>query len=614
MGGETHILSPAPAERSDSLSDLLRHAGLALNTRCGGRGACDGCVIELVSGSLTDLPRAKLVSVDPGQPPLPLRSCQCRLDDRPAVIRVPLRSSMRHEPQIVTNYQIRIPFSHDPLWRQLRVPVARSSEELVRAIGQACPDLPIRVLPGAIPTACPAGELFVTVEHRGDHRLLTRVSKTSRKPGLGVAVDIGTTTVALLLVNLVDGAVVGRCSKFNEQIHLGEDVITRINRCSTDPSMLAQLQLAIAIKTILPLLEEALQQGSQSIDEVVCLVFAGNTTMLHLLVGEDPTPMGVAPFTPVFLHHRVSQAGEIFGQCRLAPQLPCHLLPGAAAYVGADLTAGIVASGLLYDAGPSLLIDVGTNGEIILKTGQELVGCATAAGPAFEGARLSSGMRAVDGAISHITFDGQTLCLQCEVIGPPGAQPIGVCGSAYVDFLAHAHAVGLLNDMGRFNPAVPSQLREKLMPWGHGDTAFCLNVRSGPQPIVISGLDIAALLQAKAAIAAGILTLLGQFNLQPSDIQRVYLAGGFGTKLDRAAAIACGLLPGFKTEQICAVGNTALAGAYLFLIDSALVTETKAAAARIRIVELNLDPAFESHFIDQLSIAGGPELAQHITS
>jgi uncharacterized 2Fe-2S/4Fe-4S cluster protein (DUF4445 family) len=296
----------------------------------------------------------------------------------------------------------------------------------------------------------------------------------------------------------------------------------------------------------------------------------------------------------------VIEAGEIFSHSSLDAKVPCHLLPGAAAYVGADLTAGVVATGLYYDAGPSLLIDVGTNGEIILKHGDELIGCATAAGPAFEGALLSSGMRAVNGAISHVRFGGDPPFVHYEVIGDANTLPIGLCGSAYVDFLAAGHAAGILTDTGRFNTDIAPELRERITPWNQTDTAFRVAYGAGKQPITICGHDVAALLQAKAAIAAGILTLLDQYKLKASDIRTVYLAGGFGTKMDRAAAIGCGLLPGFTVDQVVAVGNTSLAGAYLFLMDGGLVAETTAAAERIRIVELNLDPNFESQYIDQL--------------
>ena len=450
-------INPAP------LSDVLRRAGFPLNTRCGGRGVCDGCLVELVEGKLIN-------SHDYVAPPVPsrdatmlVRACKCSVGASAARIRIPLRSSMRHEPQIVADYQIRVPFAHDPLYQQIRIAGAQSEDALQRAVEQACPGLPIRMADGVAMKSPHPAPFYATVEHRGDHRLVTAISPEPAAANLGVAVDIGTTTVALILVDLADGNVLARASRFNEQVHLGEDVVTRINLCLNSSAMVQQLQHAVATETVLPLLLQALEQAGRSIDAVRCLAFAGNTTMLHLLAGVDPTPMGIAPFTPAFLDHRLMTAEAIFGALPLAADVPCHLLPGAAAYVGADLSAGIVASGLLYDPGPSLLIDVGTNGEIILKIGAELVGCATAAGPAFEGARLSSGMRAVNGAISHITFADSPPDVRCEVIGDAKTHPIGICGSAYVDFLAWAHAAGVLTDTGRINPDINGTLHQRLV-------------------------------------------------------------------------------------------------------------------------------------------------------
>jgi uncharacterized 2Fe-2S/4Fe-4S cluster protein (DUF4445 family) len=299
--------------------------------------------------------------------------------------------------------------------------------------------------------------------------------------------------------------------------------------------------------------------------------------MLHLFAGVDPTPMGTYPFAPVFLKHRVEQLPAL-GRASL------HLAPSAAAYIGADLTAGIVASGLAYDDGPSLLVDVGTNGEIILKHGDRLLGCATAAGPAFEGAGLTNGIRATTGAIEKIRLSGAPLKVQADVIG--NGTPIGVCGSAYVDFLAEGRRAGLLTERGRFRDGFGSSLRVGLGP--------------GKQEIVITETDTAHLLQSKAAIGAGIQTLLAHAGLTPARVKKVYMAGGFGLHIRIPNAIACGLLPGFAPAQVVVVGNTSLAGAYLTLLDCGALDEVARISKRLDVVELNLDPEFETRYIDNL--------------
>jgi uncharacterized 2Fe-2S/4Fe-4S cluster protein (DUF4445 family) len=388
-------------------------------------------------------------------------------------------------------------------------------------------------------------------------------------------------------------------------MHLGDDVVTRITLCMNDAAMTRQLQHAVAAGTIAPLLAEAAQHSGASLGRLACFSIAGNTTMQHLAAGVNPSAMGVVPFTPVFLEHRVMSPQGVFQEHAgevCSPAAALHFLPGAAAYIGADLCAGVVASGLLYDEGPSLLVDVGTNGEVILKYKGRLFGCATAAGPAFEGAGLSSGIRAGDGAISRIHLRAHPFSIHVGWIGQEKMRPAGLCGSAYIDFLSEARRVGLITPTGRFDrDAVPGST-DRLLRWNDTDTAFRVEYGQGRQPIVISQRDVSHLLQAKAAIAAGILTLLRREGLGPAEVKTLYLAGGFGTHLSPRHAIGCGLLPGFAPRQIQTVGNTSLAGAYLALLDSGILEDLWKIGRQLEVVELNLDPDFEACYIDQLPL------------
>lgn len=545
---QTHELRPALTP-GQPVSDVLRHAGLPLNTRCGNRGLCDGCKIELLDGKLLHRREGSVIHAVDGSPPRLVRACEVTLPGvgEATTLRIPARSSLRYQPRIVTDFRINIPCGLDPLLES---------------------------------SACAKGTL-------------------------GVAVDIGTTTVALLLVDLTDGRIVAQAAAFNEQMHLGDDVVTRIELCTADASNVRALQAAVMDRTIGSLLNSALQQAGANAEQVRCWSIVGNTTMLHLAAGVDPSSMGVSPFTPAFLDHRTLRAGEVFTgpACESAfARSPVHLLPSAGAYIGADLTVGVLASGLVYDDGPSLLVDVGTNGEIILKHKDRMLGCATAAGPAFEGAGLSFGMRAGDGVISHMRIKTEpALTIQTQCIGDEAQLPIGLCGSAYIDLLAEGNRTGLLTPTAKFDEALPG-LSEHVMKWGDTDQALKLGVGPGQQPIVVSQRDLASLLQAKAAIAAGVLTLLERCGLTPADVKTVYLAGGFGTHMSAANAIACGLLPGFRPEQVQPVGNTALAGAYLALIDRSLLEEIGRVARSIQVIELNLDENFESRYIDQLPL------------
>jgi len=411
-----------------------------------------------------------------------------------------------------------------------------------------------------------------------------------------------------MLVDLSDGRVLARAGAFNRQVDFGDNVLTRINLCLSDPANIAALQAAVAQQTIGPVIEKVLAKAGGERRRVVTLTAAGTPTMLHLLAGENPGTMGVAPFDAVFLDHRampITATGLAWEtDAGFVPTL--HLLPSAAAYVGSDLTAGIVATAMRYQPQTTLLVDVGTNGEIILQHEGQLLGCATAAGPAFEGGGLTDGTRAGDGAIGHLSLAGHPPAIAVEVIG--GGKPVGICGSAYIDLLAEGARTGLLGPTGRLNGGALAEPEPPAADAGpcHG-RGIVVATGQGKRPIVVRESDIAKLLQAKAAVAAGLLTLLDKTGLTPNDVHTVYLAGGFGRHVSVRHAIGCGLLPGFAPEQVRAVGNLALAGAYLSLIDRAMLEEMSAAAEAVHPVELNLEPGFEDRYIDQLML--DPEAA-----
>ena len=615
------------SSRQWDLTELLRQSDLPLNTRCGRRALCDGCLIELVGGSLVAIASGQPVTAE--ETPL-LRACQHRLPDAADVeVRIPARSLLAHQPQVVTSFRCNVSRADAPLWRFQTVPVARLNHQqsLLQAIGQELGltvegHLPLCANTGLDQASLPEQtDLPVAVEYRGD---CWSVRRLVQSPGAevhpyGLAVDLGTTTVVVLLVDLATGDVAATASALNAQTHLGDNVLTRIHLCLTDKEKISELQQVVVQKTLAPLLDDVLKQSAVPGEQLVSLAVAGNTTMLHLLAGVDPSPMGMVPFTPGFLDHRMVPLGEL----PIAEQRPVfepsaasdattaatpgvigrtfsteptlHLLPGSAAYIGADITAGVYSSGMAYRSDTCLLVDIGTNGEIVLQHHGHLIGCATAAGPAFEGAGLRSGVRAGTGAISHVRLAGDPIRAETEVIG--GGKPIGLCGTGYVDFVAQARRSGLIGPNGRITEqAAGCNLVCDLAP-GRG---FVVAHGRGKEPIIIAEADIASLLQAKAAIAAGIVCLLRRFELNSNDVDTLYLAGGFGFHMDIDNLIGCGLLPGFHPSQIEVVGNTSLAGAYLSLLDTGAIEAIKRISTAIKIVELNLEPDFESCYIDQL--------------
>lgn len=519
---------------TNSLADVLSANNLPLNTRCGQRGLCRGCEVELHLGKAC-------VEGNSVAAPAIIKACRACVD-ADAVVFVPARSRIEHRPQVGETFEIAVPYAHQPLFP---------------------------FTPDGRDTA--------------------------------FAVDVGTTTVVVLLVDLVSGEVLSRAGAFNEQIRFGDNVVTRIE-FARKPGELAAMQRAIVAETIQPLLARACERAGRGMEHIAGGAIAGNTTMLHLLVGEDPTPLGIAPFTPRFIAGRKVSAGEI-GLAGLAPEIPIQLLPGIAAYIGADITAGVYATGMIYDEQPSLLVDIGTNGEIVLQRDGKLFGCATAAGPAFEGCGLRCGTRARDGAVSDLKLKLNPFTLKTEVIGNvPLARADGICGSAYVDFLATARSSGLLGATGRFEAAEWNALPEHCRFQHEGRCAFRLAAKNGKDDLRISEVDVALLLQAKAAIGSGIEVLLETAGIRAADIGRVYLAGGFGMHLNVAHAIAIGLLPGFCEEQVRVVGNTSLAGALLALVDKTTLDEMENLRAQVEVIELNLTDGFEDRYIEHLML------------
>jgi len=539
-GAELGDFMVAPQIRSRSLADLLAEHGFPLNTRCGQRGLCRGCEVQLREGSVT------VGNITEPAPAL-VRACQARIVERVA-IRIPAHSRIGHRPQVSDTFRIDIPCAHQPLFEPA---------------------------PGGRDTA--------------------------------FAVDVGTTTVAVLIVDLVTGEVLSRAGGFNEQIRFGDNVLTRIDAVRT-PGALIAMQSSAVTGTIAPLLLRACDRAGRALSRMAGGTIAGNTTMLHLLVGEDPSSMGVAPFVPSFIKGRcvaASGIGLVAGTDgdSLPPETPLHLLPGIAAYIGADITAGVYATGMVFDQSPSLLVDIGTNGEIVLQSGGRLTACATAAGPAFEGSGLMCGTRAREGAISKIGLTLNPFCISAETIGNiPPVRATGICGSAYVDFLSVARRCGLLLESGRFDRDAWESI-----PPGHrieNDSGRALRIAAanGRGEACISEVDIAILLQAKAAIGAGIETLLETARIDAGQISRLYLAGGFGMHLNVGHAIAAGLLPGFREEQVHVVGNTALAGALLALLDRTTLDEMEALREQVEVLELNLQDGFEDRFVDHLML------------
>ena len=433
----------------------------------------------------------------------------------------------------------------------------------------------------------------------------------------GLAFDLGTTTVVATLLDLTSGTPVAVESMLNKQQPFGADVIARISATMLDPAARDQLR-KLAQETLAELATAACQAGGVRPDEVYEVALAGNATMVHLVLGIDPEPLGVAPF---ILSARLLPEVRA---CDLGvpahPQARAVVFPAFGAYVGGDITAGLLASGMDRDPRIRLFIDIGTNCEIVLGGRDWLLATAAPAGPAFEGASIRCGMRAADGAIEavEVTGDGD---LKLTVIGDTA--PAGLCGSGLVDAVAALTEAGLIDESGRFAPVAPEPSADPELPPGAEGLAgpaaaladrfamigkervFVLHWSAERDPatsVYLSQRDVRELQFAKAAIATGWRILLEEAGLTIEDIKQVLLAGSFGSYLNARSAIRIGLVPDVGPRRIIAAGNVAGEGAKMALLSVRDRAAALSLLEEVTYVELSDRADFNDRFIDQLSL------------
>ena len=397
------------------------------------------------------------------------------------------------------------------------------------------------------------------------------------RPGLGVAVDLGTTTLVAQLLDLNTSHVLAVRTALNGQARFGADVMSRVGFSVADKG---QKKLEEIIRTqIGKLINDLLFAASAKASDIVDVAIVGNTVMYHIFCGIDLEPMSHFPFEPVQDDMQVFRASELgwdFNADAIVRFLPC-----LGSFVGSDITAGVIATGMHESDELVGLVDLGTNGEIVIGNKDRMLCTSTAAGPAFEGARISMGMRASTGAISEVSV--QDGIVQCRVLG--NAEPRGICGSGLVDAVAVGLDLGTIRMTGRLNADDKSS---------SGERAWMLSA-----PVALSQTDIRELQLAKGAIAAGIHLLLEQWGANESDLTRLYLAGAFGNYISRSSAKRIGLLK-FPLDKVQAAGNTALLGAKLglFINDDSIYARIR---AKTEHVGLNENPNFQDAFVDEMT-------------
>ncbi len=568
-----------------TLFDAASWNGIAIDSTCGGHGTCKKCKVRVTSG------QQSLSAVDPRAFSVDELKAGWRLACRAPAgedldVAVPLLQTRPKAALAGVGRHVILRPAVQKRYLSLGEPTLEDQTSDLERVLAAMDDVELRVplellrtLGGTLRradwkvTAVLCDDLLLDVEE-GD--------TSARRHAIGF--DLGTTTVVATLIDLETGQPVAVRSMLNAQQPFGADVISRISATMMDPTALATLRQR-AHETVATLTAEVCEEAGVDPLEVYEIVLVGNMTMIALALGIDPEPLSMAPFTMVARTMPPTTAAEL--GVAVHPRAPAVLFPALGAYVGPDIVAGVLATGLTLDKRVRLFIDVGTNSEIVLGSSARAVACAAPAGPAFEAASIRCGMRAADGAIEGVKIvDGE---VELTVIGD--VEPVGLCGSGLVDAVAQFLKAGILDASGRF--VLGSH--ERLGKVGE-ETMFHLT-----DDVFLSQRDVRELQFAKASIATGWAILCRDLGIEPEEISQVLLAGSFGSYLTAASAVGIGLVPKLPLARIVSAGNVAGEGAKIAALS---VTERAAAHAildEIEYVELSGRADFNDLFIDQLS-------------
>jgi uncharacterized 2Fe-2S/4Fe-4S cluster protein (DUF4445 family) len=411
---------------------------------------------------------------------------------------------------------------------------------------------------------------------------------------LAVAVDIGTTSNVVYLVDLASGAFIDSAAAYNAQIACGEDIISRILYARKEGG-LQHLQ-RLVVQTINERLHELAERNQIDLSEIYAMTVAGNTTMTHLFLGLDPAYIRLEPYIPTVNHPPPVRAAEL--GLHVCPSGMVDCLPGVGAYVGGDITAGVLSSRMFQSDKLTLFIDVGTNGEIVLGNSDWLISCACSAGPAFEGAGVRSGMRATMGAIEEVWINAETHEPTYRVIGE--VAPRGICGSGMITLLAELFITGTMDKSGHLNRALNTP---RVRPGEHGleyVVAWAAETEGRKEDIVLTEVDISNLIRAKGAIYAGFSVLTTSVGLDLADVEEVLIGGAFGKYIDIEKAIQIGLLPDMPWERFRYLGNTSALGAFAALLCRDMRQQAAEIANKMTYLELSADNRFMEQFTSAL--------------
>ena len=591
------------------ISEAARQAGVDILMPCGGQGRCGRCAVIVEEGQVRRRSTQRLSASDVAAGYA--LACQTIIEGDVVITVPPQEKIERRLKESKRAAKVELPFPydlHDQPLRKVAVTLeppsladqtddwSRLQRELARRYDLRDLEISLPVLKKLGP-ALREGDWTVTVvlemdtwdRPEGPPRIIDVLPGERLESLWAAAIDIGTTSNVVWLVDLISGRVMAQAADYNGQIARGEDVISRIIYASKGNG-LEELQ-GLVMETLNRLLKKVARERGISTDEIYKVVVAGNTTMLHLFAGIPPESIRLMPFIPVVNHLPTFPAREI--GLGVNPEATVDCLPGIASYVGADITAGVLSSGMCNAQELTLFVDIGTNGEMVLGDCSWLISCACSAGPAFEGAGVVHGMRATAGAIEEVWVNSETYEATYRVIG--NEKPRGICGSGLISLMAEMFIAGVIDKSGNINLNLPTK---RVREGEHGPeyvVAWADETAIG-EDITITAVDIDNLMRAKAAIYAGFSVLARSVGLTLADVSKVLIGGAFGQYINVEKAIQIGMLPDKPYESFEFLGNTSVRGAYYALISREMRQRVTEVGQMMTYLELSADNTFFDEF------------------
>ena len=606
------------ANAGDNLLEVARSANVAIDAPCSGNGACGKCRVQLKSGEL-ESKKTLHISDEEYQAGWRL-SCCSKISADVNVLVPDIASayksrmkvadlSSKEEIAIFENAKSDIQLAGIELKNSLEVvdvlmdvpsldDTMPDNERLTRALRKylninrvRIPYVVLKKLPDVLRENNFAVKCVIRATS-DDMYVYDIFGKDEDVIIGGLAIDIGTTTVSAVLINMENGEILAKSSAGNGQIRFGADVINRIVE-SQKPGGQKKLQDAVIKETINPMIHEMCKSAKFPKDHIYRMCVASNTTMNHLFAGINADPLRTEPYIPAFFKTNSLFASDV----GVDINKDAHIImaPNIGSYVGGDITAGTLVSQIWNRPEFSLFIDLGTNGELVFGNSDFMMSCACSAGPAFEGGDISCGMRATDGAIEACTIDKETMEPSYSVIGREGEKPIGLCGSGIIDVIAELFRTGIINPKGKF---VREGKRIRHDEYGMGSYVLAFEEEAGSvKDVEINEVDIDNFIRAKGAIFSAIRTMLGSLDFDVSMIDHVYVAGGIGSGINMENAVRIGMFPDISIEKFHYIGNSSLAGAYTMLLSRDAERKCYDLASNMTYLELSTVPSYMDEFV-----------------